>query len=225
MVKGVLFDLDGTLFDRDGAVRDLFTAQHRAFEPELGGIERERFVARLLELDDHGHADKRTSYGRLVRELGLDAALGDTLLAHFRSVYSRFGAPFPDAIATLEALRARGIAIAIVTNGRADTQAAKVERLGLEPFVAATLISEREGIRKPDRRIFELALSRIGVSAEEAWHVGDHPMADVAGAHAAGLTAIWRHVPYWPEPACQAFTIHELSELLPLLDAELLRRQ
>jgi len=217
MVQGVLFDLDGTLFDRDGAVRDLFGAQHRAFQGVLGGISPERYVERMLELDDHGHADRRTAYGRLVRELGLDAALGDALTEHFREVYPRFGAPFPDALSTLRELRARGIAIALVTNGRTDTQAAKVERLGLEPLLDATLISEREGIRKPDRRIFELALKRIGVVAERAWHVGDHPMADVAGAHAAGLTAIWRFVPYWPEPACKDHTIHQLSELVSLI--------
>lgn len=217
MVKGVLFDLDGTLFDRDSAVRDVFAEQHREFQAELGDVAPERYVERMIELDEHGHADKRTAFGRLVRELGLDSALGDRLTEHFREVYPKFGAPFPDALATLRELRARGIAIALVTNGRADTQAAKVVRLGLEPLLDATLISEREGLSKPDRRIFERALGRIGVAAEHAWHVGDHPVADVAGAHAAGLTAIWRCVPYWPEPSCSAFTIHQLSELLPLL--------
>jgi putative hydrolase of the HAD superfamily len=217
MVKGVLFDLDGTLFDRDSAVRDAFAAQYRAFQRVLAGIEPERYVARLLELDAHGHADKSTAFGTLVRELGLDSSLGDDLAEHFREVYPKFGAPFPDALPTLRELRARGIAIALVTNGRTDNQAAKVSRLGLEPFLDATLISESEGLRKPDRRIFERALARIGVAPEHAWHVGDHPMADVAGAHAAGLTAVWRYVPYWPEPACSAFTIHSLRELLPLL--------
>lgn len=217
MLKGVLFDLDGTLFDRDSAVREYFGAQYRAFEGALEGVEPERYVERLLELDEHGHADKRTVFGTVVRELGLDTALGDTLTEHFREVYPTFGAPFPDALPTLRELRARGIAIGLVTNGRADTQGAKVKRLGLEPFLDATLISESEGLRKPDRRIFQRALGRLGVAAEHAWHVGDHPMADVAGAHAAGITAIWRYVPYWPEPACQAFTIHQLSELLPLL--------
>lgn len=217
MVKGVLFDLDGTLFDRDSAVRDLLGAQHGVFEGALGGLGRERYVARMLELDAHGHADKRTAYGQLVRELGLDPALGDALVAHFREVYPRFGAAFPDALPTLRALRARGVRVALVTNGRTDVQSAKVARLGLEPLLDAVLISEREGVRKPDRRIFELALERIGARAEQAWHVGDHPMADVAGAHAAGLTAIWRYVPYWPEPACQAQTIQRLGELLALL--------
>jgi putative hydrolase of the HAD superfamily len=221
MVKVVLFDLDGTLFDRDAAVGDVFAEQHRAFELELAGVPRERFVERLLELDQHGHADKRTAYAVLVRELGLEATLDRRLYEHFREVYPRFGAPFPDVLTTLSALRARGLGLGLVTNGRVDTQAAKLERLGLEPLLDAVVISEREGVRKPDRRIFESALRRFGAAPAQAWHVGDHPMADVAGAHAAGLTAVWRYVPYWPEPATRAFTIVALADLVPLLDAAL----
>jgi putative hydrolase of the HAD superfamily len=220
-VKAIFFDLDGTLFDRDTAVRGLFAEQHRVFESRLGGIAAERFVERLLELDDHGHGDKRTTYGILVRELGLDAALGERLVEHYRDIYSRFGGPFADALPTLTALRARGLSLGLITNGRVDTQTAKVERLGLAPFLDTVLISEREGVRKPDRQIYARAVERLGVAAPEAWHVGDHPTADVAGAHAAGLTAVWRHVPYWPEPATRAFTIFTLAELLPLIDASL----
>jgi putative hydrolase of the HAD superfamily len=219
MPKVILFDLDGTLFDRDAAVRDVFTHQHGEFASSLAGVPREGFVERLLQLDEHGHADKRTAYGVLVRELGLEASLGDRLLEHFRDVYARFGAPFSDVLGTLAALRARGLAIGLVTNGRTDTQAAKVERLGLAPLLDAVLISESEGVRKPDRRIFERALGRLGAVPAEAWHVGDHPMADVAGAHAAGLTAVWRYVSYWPEPATRAFTIFNLAELVPRVDA------
>jgi putative hydrolase of the HAD superfamily len=221
MLKVVLFDLDGTLFDRDAAVRELFAEQHTAFAGELEGVPRERFVERLVELDDHGHADRRTTYGVLVRELGVDTALGERLIENYRDIYPRFGAAFTDALPTLAALRRRGLALGLVTNGRVVTQAAKVKRLGLEPFLDAVLISEREGVRKPDRQIFERALGRLGAAPAEAWHVGDHPMADVAGAHAAGLTAVWRYVPHWPEPATRAFTIFTLSELVPLLDAAL----
>lgn len=218
MTRALLFDLDGTLYDRDGAVVELFAAQHRRFERELAGLPLERFVDRLIELDDHGHADKRTSYGVLVREHGLPDALADRLVQSHREISPRVGSLFPDALATLEALRRRGLALGLISNGRVDTQGAKLQRLGLEPFFAATLISEREGVRKPDRRIFERALERLGVSADQAWFIGDHPMADVAGAHAAGLTAVWRYVPYWPEPATRAFTIFNLSELLGRLE-------
>jgi putative hydrolase of the HAD superfamily len=219
MVSALLFDLDGTLFDRDSAIRSLFTAQHRAFRNELGALTEAAFVARMLALDEHGHADKRTAYGILVRELGLAAAFGDRLVDHYREVYPSFGALFPDVLSTLSALLERGVALGVITNGRVETQAAKLQRLGLEPFFPVSLISEREGVRKPDRRIFERALARLGVEARDAWHVGDHPLADVAGASAAGLTAVWRHVPYWPEPATSSHTIFTLAELLALVDA------
>ncbi len=54
MTRAVFFDLDGTLFDRDAAVRSLTETQYVAFERELGGVLREVFVSRLLELDAHG---------------------------------------------------------------------------------------------------------------------------------------------------------------------------
>ena len=214
MVKALLFDLDGTLYDRDGAVAELFAAQHRKFEAELGGLPVAHFVERMLELDQHGHADKRTAYGVLVREQGLQDALADRLVQSHREISPHVGELFPDALVTLGALQQRGLALGLISNGRVDTQGAKLRRLGLERFFSALLISEAEGVRKPDRRIFERALQRLGVSADQAWFVGDHPVADVAGAHAAGLTAVWRYVPYWSEPATRAFTIFSLSELL-----------
>jgi len=217
--RAVFLDLDGTLFDRDSAVRTLFLEQHRVFAPQLGDIECEPFVERLLELDAHGLGDKRAVYGTLVRERGQSTALGERMLEHFYDIYPRHGALFPDVRATLTELRARGLVLGVLTNGRVDTQEGKLRRLGLEPLLSVTLISEREGLRKPGRRFFELGLQRAGVSAAEAWHVGDHPMADVAGASAAGLTAIWRRVPYWPEPASAAASIDALGALIGLLDA------
>lgn len=215
----MFLDLDGTLFDRDSAVRTLFAEQHGVFAPELGEIEREPFIERLLELDAHGLGDKRATYGTLVRERGQNPALGERMLEHFYEIYPRHGALFADVLTTLAELRRRGLVLGVLTNGRTVTQAGKLKRLGLEPLFDVTLISEREGLRKPGRRFFELALQRAGVLAADAWHVGDHPMADVAGASAAGLTAIWRRVPYWPEPSSGAASIDALGELLGLLAA------
>lgn len=189
------------------------------FAPQLGEIEREPFIARLLELDAHGLGDKRATYGTLVRERGQNPALAERMLEHFYEIYPRHGALFADVLATLAQLRSRGIILGVLTNGRTTTQAEKLRRFGLELLLDVTLISEREGLRKPGRRFFELALQRSGVLAAQAWHVGDHPMADVAGASAAGLTPIWRRVPYWPEPASAAASIDALGELIGLLDA------
>jgi len=90
--------------------------------------------------------------------------------------------------------------------------------LGLEHSFDAILVSEEEGVRKPDAEIFRRALARCGVDAREALFVGDHPVADVEGAHRAGLLAVWKHVPYWPPVIIAAPTIRDLSEVLPLAE-------
>lgn len=217
-VAGVLFDLDGTLYDRDGAVRELASLQHAAFAEQLGPVSKERYIERWLELDAHGLGDKRSLHAVLARELGMSDAFGERLREHFQQTYPALGQAFPDVITTLAELRRRGLKLALVTNGTVRAQEGKLRRLAIEPFFDAVLISEREGVRKPEREIFERALSRLGVLPANAWHVGDHPLADVAGSSAAGLSAIWRYVPYWPEPASQAFTIQALGELIPLLE-------
>ena len=52
------------------------------------------------------------------------------------------------------------------------------------------LASALAGVEKPDRRIFEMALSRAGVSPERAIHVGDDYEADIMGARSTGIEAV-----------------------------------
>jgi putative hydrolase of the HAD superfamily len=60
---------------------------------------------------------------------------------------------------------------------------------------------------------------RCGVAAREAVFVGDHPVADVDGAHRAGLIAVWKRVPYWTAVVQDARVIDHLSDVLPLCGA------
>ncbi|WP_275411746.1 HAD family hydrolase [Winogradskya humida] len=57
------------------------------------------------------------------------------------------------------------------------------------------------GVRKPDRRIFELGAEAAGRSlADGGWMIGDHPEYDIAGGAAAGLRTVWlRRGRPWPE--------------------------
>jgi FMN hydrolase / 5-amino-6-(5-phospho-D-ribitylamino)uracil phosphatase len=92
---------------------------------------------------------------------------------------------FPDVHATLEQL-ANHYQLAVITNGNAD-----VRRLGLAEYFKFALCAEELGIGKPDPLPFQRALSQAGVTAEQALHIGDHPIDDIAGAQAAGLGCIW----------------------------------
>jgi putative hydrolase of the HAD superfamily len=213
--KAVLFDLDNTLWHRDAAIRKLAAAQHAAF-PQLARVPLDAYVDRLIALDDRGHVDKAPVYQQLVTDFGLPDELVSPLRDHFWAVYGTCCEPAAGAPLVLTALRSMGIKTGIITNGTVAVQEPKIDGLGFRPLVDVVLVSEREGVRKPDAEIFHRALSRVGGNASEAWFVGDHPDADVRGAAEDGLTAVW--LTTWADCAPHAtFSIGTLPELLPLL--------
>jgi putative hydrolase of the HAD superfamily len=216
MLKAVLFDLDGTLYDRDLLVRRLFPAQFAAFESELGGADEAAFVTRALALDDHGHGDKSILYAQICAEIGVPASVSQTLEKDFWRRYLESCVASPDTVDTLAQLRDHGIRLGVITNGRARLQTDKLQSLGLAEFFDTILISEVEGVRKPDPVIFARALERCGVVASEAAFVGDNPEADIAGARAAGLLAIWKRIPYWQVDDESVLVVDALSEILPI---------
>ena len=152
--EAVLFDLDGTLYDRDRLVAALVGDQYDAFSDELVGVTRERYVAAVLAMDAHGHGEKSAGYPRVVGDLGLEPPLADRLLEHFWAHYDDYCELSEDTRLTLQTLRSRGIKLGVVTNGGAERQRRKIAALGLEPWFDAVLISEAEGVRKPDAEIF-----------------------------------------------------------------------
>jgi putative hydrolase of the HAD superfamily len=122
---------------------------------------------------------------------GCDPSVIDDLVAlHVRLRHSRI-ALFPDALPTLDRLRADGYRLGLVTNGVSETHAEKIVGLGIRDHFDAVLMPDRVGFAKPDRRVFELACRMLGVSPAETAMVGDSAAADVAGARGAGLFAVW----------------------------------
>lgn len=223
MIKAVLFDLDGTLYDRDRLAEALFVEQYDAFAHALRNLARDRFLIDVHEMDEHGHGEKEPGYRRLVQAWGLEPKLADRLIEHFWSVYDKHMELPKDTSYTLRELRSRGLKLGVVTNGPSQRQRHKIAVLGLADSFDAILVSGEEGVRKPDAELFRRALARCGVEPHEAVFVGDHPVADVAGAHEAGMKAVWKAVPYWSPVVRDAPAIRQLSELLALCDGEGLR--
>jgi len=214
VIRGVLLDLDGTLFDRDAAVRDLLDAQYSEFEGDLRSIPRADFTTRVADLDNHRFRDKAEVYAQVAQEFRLAADLAADLVANFWRQYHRFCRPFAGVLQSLEELRRRGKRIAVVTNGREVVQQGTIDALRLNHLLDAVLISEVEGVRKPDRRMFEQAVARLGLVPSDCCHVGDHPEVDIRGALAAGLRAIWKRTPYWAPPTEPVPTIDDFAEVL-----------
>ena len=214
MIRAVLFDLDGTLYDRDAVVAAVTHEQVDTFRGRFGDVDRETLIARMLALDDHGYARRADVYRTLLAHMEVDTALAADLEAHFWDCYCRHCECPQDAADTLRQLRASGRKLALVTNGPVEWQSRKLRTLGLAGYFDEVLISEAEGIAKPDSRIFARALERLGVSAADAMFVGDHPEIDVAGAQDAGLVAVWKRVPYWRVNRRDVRVINRISEIL-----------
>lgn len=66
-----------------------------------------------------------------------------------------------------------------------------LRKLGISEFFNAIVISEENGWRKPSPKIFQNALNRLQVSAEQAVYIGDSPIEDIKGANQAGLRTIF----------------------------------
>jgi putative hydrolase of the HAD superfamily len=114
--------------------------------------------------------------------------------AFFRELFESFAEAaawelFPDVRPTLAALKARGLRLGLVSNF--DGRLVSIcNGLGIADNFDVLVMSGRAGAAKPDPRIFEITLARLGVEAAETVHVGDSEREDVEGARAAGLRAI-----------------------------------
>ncbi|MEX0683056.1 MAG: HAD family hydrolase [Dehalococcoidia bacterium] len=137
---------------------------------------------------------------------------------------------FPDVIPTLSELRDRGFRLASVTNrGYSGPDFwAEVNHFGLDQLFEVIVVSCDVGYLKPHPRIYQVALERLDVEAEECLMVGDNLRADVEGPKTLGMGAVWRRPPLGEPveetsdevevegPVQPDFAIAEIGELLGL---------
>jgi putative hydrolase of the HAD superfamily len=212
MIRAVLFDLDGTLLDRAASLDDFAAGQHDRI-PALQVVPKQAYVSRFVQLDQQGRVWKDRVYQALIAEFGLNGCRWEDLLRDYEERFPQHCTAFPHLRGTLERLREAGLRLGLVSNGRAFLQGAVLRALEIEIFFDAVLISEAEGVRKPDAEIFHRALRRLDVGAEEAVYVGDHPEADICGARDAGLKAVWKRNRFWAPPILHDGVIDGLEEL------------
>lgn len=82
--------------------------------------------------------------------------------------------------------------IAIVTDLTAAVQFKKLIRLNLAPYIDAVVTSEEVGVEKPNRKIFETACSKLGLTFHEVCMIGDCYEKDIEGSLALGIGAYWK---------------------------------
>lgn len=181
----VLFDLDDTLYPLDQFVTSGFRAVAALVENEWG-------LPRAVAFEILAGA-VTTTPGRelqaLAARLGDGRAIVPQLLDALRNHTPDLRLP-EQSRAVLAAVRRR-CRVGIVTNGRPDIQARKVQALGLTSLVDTVVFAHDFGAGKPEAAPFLEACRRLAVLPAEAVFVGDDPICDIAGAQRVGMQTIW----------------------------------
>ncbi|MCL2371901.1 MAG: HAD family hydrolase [Defluviitaleaceae bacterium] len=216
MFKAVMFDLDDTLLDRSKAADAMFSIIARECYSNKATDE---MLQSFRKYDNNGYSSKVTALNRLFDDFRPDYRIPST------EIYAFWGAHFSDcflmdetALATIKII-VSSVKTAIITNGSSQMQRAKIEKTGLDKIFDVILISDDVGAKKPDLRIFEMAIQKLGIQPKEALFVGDNLANDVGGSQKAGMNGVWFNpnrlrndtdvVPF-KEIAC-------FSEILPLV--------
>ena len=138
------------------------------------------------------------------------------------------GAVMPGADKLLDFLNEQGIRTAVLSNNGWSGEAIRhrFDRLLPQNRFAFVMSSADYMIRKPDPRLFEIALLKAGLPSSEVWYVGDSLRADVYGAHAAGLFPVWyeeetmesRYAADTPLPDFEYLHVTRLSDLCSIME-------
>jgi putative hydrolase of the HAD superfamily len=215
MIKNVFFDLDDTLFDHQYSRRCGFIAL-KAMYPGLA----------QADIRDMETAHEQLIWANYEGVLDGEISIHDAMAERIASVCTRFGftlAPedIPEAVRHYDTAyrknrravpgsrellaRLRGVAVTgIITNGFRDLQEEKIAICGIFPLIDHLVVSEDAGYKKPDKRIFKIALALADADPAESVYIGDSWDIDILPASACGMKAVWlnRYGQPFPDPSC-----------------------
>ncbi len=239
-IRAVAFDVNGTLvkiLTEDG-MEEIFRAAAHFLSYQ--GIDLCRHQVRDLYFqimadqqhaspEEHPEFDAVGIWRRIIDDYqtdftrGLPAAKLEQLplfLAEIsRGISRRRLGLYPYAREVLDALRGR-YPLAIVTDAQSAYARAELHRVGLLSYFDPIIVSGDHGYRKPDRRLFQLALDGMKVPAQHTMYVGNDMHRDIFGAREAGLTTVMINSDQGKKAykdCIPDYTIADLRELLTIL--------
>jgi putative hydrolase of the HAD superfamily len=235
--RAMLIDMDDTILSAYGRPEIAWNKVAAEFSDEFAPLPPQQVAAAILDsgrrfwataeaawrlkLAEARHVVVKDGFAALAaaghRALPMDLAirLADRLTAYREEEMFMF----PGAHDAIDALKALGVKLALVTNGAADTQRAKVERFALTHRFDHIQIEGEHGFGKPDERAYRHAMQALGVTAPETWMIGDNLEWEIEAPQRLGIYAVWMDVHGDGLPAHATVKpdriIRSLTELLP----------
>lgn len=199
-ITDVFFDLDHTLWDFD---KNSELAFDKIFKQQHPNVDTKEFVAvyapinqacwKLYQVDKISHDELR--YKRLKDSFdALNYVISDIQIDQLAIDYITYlpenNLLFEGAKEVLDYLNSK-YKLHIITNGFADVQYKKLKNSGIDDYFISVTNSEMAGVKKPNPKIFEFALSHAKVEKQNSIMIGDCIDADVNGALNFGIDAIF----------------------------------
>ncbi len=179
------FDLDNTLFDQTEYEFEIFKEIAKTVE-SLYQLKSDTYFKALQQVYYSGSKEHSFDQAMLKCTRVLPLNWEETMKVHILPLY-RSHVPtqltlFETSLPLLEILKKSNKKLLLITNGRVETQNAKIDTLGLRAYFDLILISDSYVplARKPDTKMFEDALIYFNISSEEMIYVGDDLVRDKA---------------------------------------------
>ncbi|MBP2657679.1 MAG: Pyrimidine 5-nucleotidase YjjG [Firmicutes bacterium] len=203
MIKGAIFDLDGTLYEYE-AIDKIAMNELEDYTCKLLSINSLDFniafkkgkVETKSILYDCAAQHNRLLYCQKTCEnLGVSPAIyaldmyevyWGTMLEHMKLNNG--------VMELFQRLKCRNIKTAICTDLTAHIQYRKIRKLGLEKYIDYIVTSEEIGIEKPSEKMFQACLTKLKLMPEETFYIGDSFKKDIIGASRMGILTIWYNV-------------------------------
>jgi putative hydrolase of the HAD superfamily len=239
MMLAVIFDLGGTLLEFNPQRLSWLEWERQGIESAYAylssqgcRVDKEAFVARFIaslperwqEATEGGRNLRLDDMLREACAAGGAAPVREEIaraVAHYIAPLDAHVTAYDDALGTLRALRERGLKIGLLSNtmwpGAYHRQ--EMARFGLLSYFDCVAFSADVALWKPQPAIYHLALDGLGVSAADAFFVGDIPQHDLVGAQAVGMRTVYKANPAFALDGIHAdATIAHLAELPSLVD-------
>lgn len=193
VLEAIIFDLDNTLINRKAAFQAYSEQFIDRFVEVTDQTSRSELIEYIRIADQDGYRHKRELHEQYIRELTMKhpETNVDDLLHFWFAEFFKSTVLMQGAEEVLTTFKQQGIKLGLITNGSVHSQNSKLDQVKLRDYFDVIIISDDVQVKKPDKRIFDIALERLDAAAANTWYVGDHPINDIKGARDAGLSAVW----------------------------------